>query len=176
MALLVAEKLKNFGSEILIADPFVPDRDIIDSGYVPVALETLLKEVDIVSLHTRVNKDTIHMIGAEQLSLMKPNAYLINTSRAALVDTQALYQALKDKVILGAAIDVYDEEPIDGSHPLLSLDNVTCTNHRGGDTVESYINSPRMVLKEVNRYLNGERPRFWANAGNLPKMIFKEKK
>lgn len=161
---LVAMKLKSFGCRILVADPYVSNQDVRDAGCELMHLEELLGVSDIVTLHMRVTPQTVGIINSQAIARMKPTACLVNTARAALVDMDALYAALQSNRIRGAALDVFPIEPIDRTYPLLELDNVTLTNHRGGDTVESYSDSPSMVLKQALRYLDGQPPRFWANA------------
>ena len=96
--------------------------------------------------------------------MMKPTAYFINTARSHMVDYDALYTALVEEQISGAAIDVFEMEPLGPSYPFLRLDNVTLTNHRGGDTLNAYSDSPAMMLEELRKWLSGERePKFWAN-------------
>lgn len=111
--------------------------------------EDLLREADVVSLHGRIGPGEPPLIGAKELKMMKKDAYLINTARAALVDMDALYQALKEEEILGAAIDVFPTEPIAPDDPLAHLDHVTAGNHRGGDTLESYTKAPEAVLLKL---------------------------
>lgn len=84
---------------------------------------------------------------------MHKNSYLINTARAVLVDMDALYEALKDHDIKGAAIDVFPKEPLPDNYPLLSLDNCTLTNHRGGDTIDSYNRAPEQLLEQFQEVL-----------------------
>ncbi|HIX68926.1 MAG TPA: 2-hydroxyacid dehydrogenase [Candidatus Anaerostipes excrementavium] len=146
---LVAERLKGFGSRILIHDPFVAAEEIEKEGYLPMEKEDLLREADVVSLHGRIGPGEPPLIGAKELKMMKKDAYLINTARAALVDMDALYQALKEEEILGAAIDVFPTEPIAPDDPLAHLDHVTAGNHRGGDTLESYTKAPEAVLLKL---------------------------
>lgn len=163
---LVAGLLTGFHSTILVFDPYAAREDIVSCGAQIVdTLDELLGRSDVVSLHARVNKETTGMIGEGQLRKMRENAVLINTARPALVDMGALYIALKERWITGAAIDVYPIEPLPADYPLLTLDNVTLTCHKGGDTVESYASSPQMVLNEAEAYFNGKTPRFWANPG-----------
>jgi len=85
------------------------------------------------------------------------------------VDMEALYEALKERTITGAAVDVFSKEPLSPDDPLLKLDNITMTCHKGGDTVESYADSPDMLLNEVERFFAGETPRFLANPEVLKK-------
>lgn len=163
IARIVAKLLKAFDMKILVYDPYV-GQDVIESyGANKTDFDTLLSSSDIVSMHARVSESTRGMMGMEQFRKMKKTAFFINTARPALVDMDALYSALKDRVIAGAAIDVFPVEPVNLNDPLLKLDNLTMTCHKGGDTVESYANSPYMVLHEAERYFSGEKPRFLAN-------------
>jgi glycerate dehydrogenase len=108
-----------------------------DSHIRSVSLDELLKQSDFVSLHTPLNTETRHMINAEKLSLMKPSAFLINTSRGSLIHEADLIQSLQDKVIAGAALDVLEQEPPRLDNPLLFMDNVILTPHIGWKTLES---------------------------------------
>src|SRR3972149_4092425 len=94
-----------------------------------VDLATLLRRADVVSLHARLTEETHRLIGREELALMKPTAVLVNTARSGLVDEQALVEALASRRIMGAAIDVFDTEPLPRDHPLLAPDNVTRAPH-----------------------------------------------
>ena len=160
---LVSQKLKAFNCEILVSDPYISDKEIIKEGFTPVKLEELLKQADIISLHVRLNSQTANMISEKEFKLMKSSAYLINCARAGLVNSEALFQALKNETIQGAAIDVYESEPITKDNPLLNLDNITLTNHRAGDTRASYWNAPNLMRGELLKFLNGERPKYIAN-------------
>lgn len=142
---LVAELLQPFHTMIYANDPFVPADEIKKAGCVPVDRDTLLKQSDIITLHGRIGPNDPPLIGAEELKKMKPNAYLINTARAVLVDMDALADALKNHQIQGAALDVFPSEPPQFDHPIFKLDNVTLTNHRGGDTVDSYRRAPELL-------------------------------
>ena len=104
-----AQIMSGFGGQILIHDPFVKDSDIPSNAKL-VSLETLLKESDVISLHCPLTDETKYIIDEAALSTIKPSAYIINTSRGALVDTQAIIKALKAKAIAGVAIDVYEYE------------------------------------------------------------------
>ena len=100
-----------------------------DLNATQVEFETLLRESDFISLHTPLTPDTRHLIGSEAFSKMKPNAILINTARGPVVDSEALYQALKEKRIFGAGLDVTDPEPLPADSPLLTLDNIVIVPH-----------------------------------------------
>ena len=157
---LVAERVAAFGSRVLICDPYVPDEQVREAGCEPVPLEELLSRSDLVSLHGRIPADAPPLIGAAELAQMKPTAYLINTARAVLVDMDALECALREKRIMGAAIDVFPVEPLPEDYPLLRCDNVTTTNHRGGDTIDSYIRAPELLLTSLQELLQTGSTRF----------------
>lgn len=151
---LVAQRILSFESKVLVYDPYVDSETVKGKGCIPANKEELLKNSDIVSLHGRLSKDAPPLIGREELSLMKPNALLINTARAALIDMNALYEALERKQIMGAALDVFPVEPLPEDYPFLKLDNVTITNHRGGDTLNSYVKAPELLLKKLQDQLS----------------------
>jgi D-3-phosphoglycerate dehydrogenase len=169
VARIAAKLLSAFGMEILICDPYVKNEDAAASGVKKVDFDTLLASSDIVSMHARVSESTIGMMGLEQFTKMKRTAVFINTARPALVDMKALYTVLSEKRIMGAAIDVFPSEPVAADDPLLKLENITMTCHKGGDTTESYADSPAMVLHEAERYFAGETPRFLMNPEVLKK-------
>ncbi len=161
---LVAEKLRSFDlGRLLVFDPYVDQSEISSLGGEKAELEEVLAESDILSLHVRLTKDTRGMIGRDELRSMKESAYLINTARAGLVDTDALVTALRENWIRGAAVDVFDVEPAPMEHPLFSLDNVTVTNHRAGDTRNSYWKSPLLMGEQLAMLLAGEKPRYVVN-------------
>jgi len=163
---LMAGYLAAFGSRVVAYDPYFAG----DGGDVEmVSLDQLLRQSDVVSIHARLTKDSRHMIAAGELALMKPTAVLVNTARSGLVDEQALADALRQRRIMGAAIDVFDEEPLSADHPFMHLDNVTITPHLAGSTIDSFRNSPRMMAEHVRSLLagrpdvpiiNGIRPHF----------------
>ncbi len=153
----VAVRAKAFGMRILAYDPYVKEDEMRNCGVEPVNLDTLLKESDFVSLHVRLTKETEHMIGENELRKMKNTAYLINTSRGKVVDEKALYKALKEKWIAGAALDVVEEEPVSPANPLLELDNVTITPHIAGLTKEVPLKSALIIADEIMKYIRGER-------------------
>lgn len=157
---LVASRLQAFGTTILAHDPYVPDAEIAAAGCIPCAKETLLRQTDIVTLHSRAAQNQPPVIGPAELAMMKPSAYLINTARAMLVDMDALYTALKEKRLMGAAIDVFATEPVPSDFSLLALDNVTLCNHRGGDTYNSYAHAPRLLLGQLKALLETGKTKF----------------
>lgn len=159
---LVAEKLNAFGCRLLVNDiSYDPEDELISRLHMrKVDLPTLMRESDIVTLHARSNEV---ILDAEMLGMMKPSAFFINTARAHMVDYDALCELLRDKKIMGAAIEVHPTEPLPADYPFLALDNVTLTTHRGGDTVNAYSDSPEMLVLDYKRYLEGKKPRFFVN-------------
>ncbi len=146
------------GMRVLAWGPTLTAERAAAAGAAYVSLETLLRESDVVSLHTRLSDLTRGMITARHLALMKPTAWLVNTARGPLVDEAALVEALRHRRIAGAALDVFDEEPLPPVHPLLALDNVVLTPHIGYVTRESYDVFFRQVVENVEAYLEGTVP------------------
>lgn len=159
----VARLLAAFQVKLLVYDPYVKEAEVLEAGGEAVSLEELLKRSDIVSMHARVSETSRSMMGREQFRMMKETAVFINTARSPLVDMDALYEALKERWITGAAIDNYEVEPVPVDSPLFELDNLTFSCHKSGDTVEAFADSPAMVLGQAERYFAGEMPRFLMN-------------
>lgn len=124
----MARRAVGFEMRVIYYDPVEVRRDP-DVKAMPVDLETLLEDSDFISLHTPLTPDTRHLIDAAALAKMKPNAVLVNTSRGPVIDMDALYDALKEKIIFGAGLDVTEPEPLPLDHPLFSLDNVIIMPH-----------------------------------------------
>jgi len=127
-----------------------------------VDLETLLKESDFISIHTPLSEKTRHLIGAKEISLMKKTAYLINTARGSVIDEAALVNALKNKQIAGAGLDVYEEEP-KLKPGLAELDNVVLAPHLGSATVESRTKMAVMAAENIIAVLNKQKPKNCVN-------------
>jgi len=121
-------------------------------------LREMLRTSDIVSLHVPLNASTRHMIGGAELALVQPSAILINTSRGPVVDEIALQDALANKRLAGAGLDVFAEEPPPADHPLFKLDNVVLTAHLAGPTWESNTARLRNAFDNVQRVARGEPP------------------
>ena len=128
-----------------------------DLNTTQVDFETLLKESNFISLHTPLTPETRHLIDAEALSKMKPNAVLINTARGPVVDSVALYQALKEKRIFGAGLDVTDPEPIPMESPLLTLDNIVIVPHIASASKTTRDQMSRIAAQNLIAGLKGER-------------------
>src|SRR5215467_7192680 len=121
-------------------------------------IDALGKSVDYVSVHTLLNAETRHLIGEAFFKRMKPTAILINTSRGPVVDELALTKALKDKRLAGAALDVWEREPVAADNPLLGMDNVIATPHAAYFSSPAVAEVPRRCGEEVARVLTGQRP------------------
>ena len=152
----VAVRAKALGMEILAYDPYMPAEVIEKDGAKAVDLDTMLSQSDMVSIHLPVLESTKAMVNKDWFTKMKPTAYLINTARAAVIDQKDFVEALQNKEIAGAAIDVYWEEPVPANHPLLSMRNVLCTPHMAGLTTDVDNWSGEMMSQEVLAYLNNE--------------------
>jgi D-3-phosphoglycerate dehydrogenase / 2-oxoglutarate reductase len=153
---LVAKKIKGFGVNILAYDPNVSDNEVTANFGQPASLEEIFSQSDYICIHARLSDETKGLIGRRLISLMKPTSYLINTARAEIVDESALLDALEQRKIAGAALDVFWREPLPKDHPLIRLDNVTLTSHLAGTTIESLSRSPELLIEEINALLNGE--------------------
>lgn len=127
----------------------------IAAGATYTPLEDLLRQSDIVTLHLRLSERTNHIISARHIALMKPTACLVNSARGHLVDEAALVDALREGRIRGAALDVFQSEPLSADHPLRSLDNVVLAPHMGYVTAESYDQFFKQVVENIESYLAG---------------------
>ncbi len=127
------------------------------------SLESLLQESDFVSLHLNYSPEAYHLIDAARLQLMKPSAILINTARGAVLDTDALYQALQSGQIAGAGLDVFDPEPIPAGHPLLGLENVVITPHIASASKKTRIKMAEIAVENLLAGLAGKPLPFCAN-------------
>ena len=125
-----------------------------------VELDELLRESDFVSVHLRLNPETNGLLSKERLALMKPSAFLINTARGALVDQEALVDALRHGRLAGAGLDVFQQEPIPATDPLLALPNVVVTPHNAGTTEEVIALGLGRTVANVEHFLHGTPPTF----------------
>ncbi|MFI6818353.1 D-2-hydroxyacid dehydrogenase family protein [Nonomuraea sp. NPDC050328] len=130
--------------------------------------EALLREADVVSLHLVVGEGTRGLLGAAELALMRPTAYLVNTSRSALVDQDALVEALRAGTIAGAGLDVFDEEPLPPGHPFRTLPTVLATPHLGYVTLGNYRTYFGEAVADIDAFLAGAPVRVLAGPKELP--------
>ncbi len=163
IGMAVARRLKGFGCHLLYTqpEPVVPEAEALGAAYVP--LDTLLEASDVVTLHCPLNESTRGLIGAKELSRMKPTAVLINTARGPVVDQVALLDALRRGVIGGAGLDVTDPEPMRADHPLLSLPNVVVLPHIGSASVATRTRMASMAADNLLAGLHGERLPYCVN-------------
>jgi phosphoglycerate dehydrogenase-like enzyme len=156
----VATLMRPWQARILAHDPYVPEARFSELGVERVDLHTLLREADVVSLHVVLTRETRHMIGAEQLGLMKPTAILVNTARGFCVDERALIEALQKDRIAGAALDAFEEEPLALDSPLRHLgDKVLLSPHMISANVGSGLGPGiQWATESVLHALRGEAP------------------
>ncbi|WP_196604359.1 2-hydroxyacid dehydrogenase [Pectinatus haikarae] len=151
---LVLKRLNALKIESAFYDPYVKKSDLAEEGLnaESLPLEKLFETCDIISLHMRVTEQTAGMINKSLISLMKPSAYLINTARAEILDRSAVVDALSNKKIAGAALDVFWHEPLEKDDIFLKLDNVTITPHIAGDTIDAITYAPYLLKDVINDY------------------------
>ena len=158
----VASRAAAFGMIILGQDPFISPDQADRLGVEIVELDDLLKRSDFITLHVPVNKDTRHLIGADNLAKVKPGVRIINCSRGAVVDETALAQAIQDGRVAGAGLDVFESEPPADS-PLLGLDRVVLTPHLGASTAEAQVKVAVDVAQQVLEVMHGRPARSAVN-------------
>jgi phosphoglycerate dehydrogenase-like enzyme len=144
-----------FGMEVLAWSQNLDPDAAREAGAEPVAKLELFERADIVSVHLRLSERTEGLVGAAELAAMKPSAYLINTSRGPIVDTDALLAALGSGAIAGAGIDVYDTEPLPADHTLRSAPRTVLTPHLGYVTEDTYATFFTHAVEDVLAYLDG---------------------
>ncbi len=151
----MARRAAGFDMRVIYYDPNETGNDPALKA-TPVDFETLIEESDFISLHTPLTPDTRHLIDSEALSRMKPSAVLVNTSRGPVVDMDALYEALRDRKILAAALDVTEPEPLPSDHPLLSLENLVIAPHIASASHTARGNMAWMAANNLIAGLKGE--------------------
>jgi D-3-phosphoglycerate dehydrogenase len=155
IGLLVAQRLSAFGVRLVAYDPFVQPVRAAQLGVTLLSLEQVLEESDFITVHLPKTKETVGLIDEAALKLVKPTVHIVNAARGGIVDEQALYDALVEGRVAGAALDVYASEPCTDS-PLFTLDNVVATPHLGASTDEAQEKAGIAVAKSVRQALAGE--------------------
>jgi len=164
----VAQRLRAFEMRILAYDP-VPDPQFAEGhGVTYVNLEQLLQESDLITLHALLDAQSRKLLNAERLALLKPTAYVINTARGGLIDHDALYAALRGHKIAGAALDAFEQEPLEDT-PLRTLDNCWLSPHAAGASRDARARSKHVAVENVLRFFRGERPLHIVNPEVLAK-------
>jgi len=153
-----ARRVAALEMKVIACDPYVDAGRFAALGVERVSLEALAERSDYVSVHTLLNAETRHLIGEKFFRRMKPTAILINTSRGPVVDEAALARALEEKRLAGAALDVWEEEPVRRDHPLLAMGNVIATPHAAYFSTAAVAAVPRRCGEEIARVLSGQRP------------------
>lgn len=154
----LAERARGIGLNILASSPHMSDEAIRARGAEPASLDDLLAQSDFVSIHAPLTAETRGLLNADRLRKMKPTAFLINTARGAIVDLDALYVALRDGWIAGAALDVFVPERMPADHPLLALPNLIATPHVAFYSEESVADLEIKAAQNVAAILSGKRP------------------
>lgn len=170
----VSHIARGFGMTVMIFDPYANPADVEAAGATLVELDRLLKTCDVVSVHVPLLPSTRHLLGAEQIALMKPSAYVINTSRGGLIDEDALAAALDAGGLAGAALDVLEAESVDMRNPLSyskltghERDGLMVTPHVAGQTMEAFFEAGNSAWTAVQDVLNGRAPKHPLNATDL---------
>lgn len=158
----VVKRAKVFGMKCISYDPYLP-KDVADKlGLELVELDRVLVESDFLTIHAVLTDETKGMIGEKELGKMKKTAFIVNCARGGIINESALYQALKDGKIAGAALDVFENEPPINS-PLLTLPNVVFTPHLGASTEEAQQRAGITIAEQVTKAFKGEKPEFIVN-------------
>ncbi len=160
----VAKRAQGFGMNIMAYDPYLTEEKIKELGISLASVEDICREADFITIHTPLTDETRHIINEERLKLMKNTAFLINCARGGIVDEKALYTALKEGWIKGAALDVFEEEPPNGLK-LLELPNFICTPHLGASTKEAQEKVAIQIAEQIRDAITG---RGIFNAANYP--------
>ena len=159
----VAKRGKALGLRVLVADPFTTAEQATDAGVELATLEELLQASDAVSLHVPLTSETNQLLNAQRLALMKPSAFLVNCSRGAVVDLDALATSLSRGTLAGAGLDVFDPERLPVDHPLMQLRNTVLTPHVAFYSDESIAELQRLAAQNIASVLAG---RSWGNVVN----------
>lgn len=163
----VAKRAQGFGVDLLGFDPYIDAESMAEYDTEKAELNHLLEHSDIVTVHVPVTDSTRGLLGHEEFELMSESAYFINNARGAIIDQDALLEQLQSGGIRGAALDVYDMEPIPDDHPLLDLDNVVTTPHLAGAAEEVIERHSTMLVDDIEAFLAGDHPTHVANEETL---------
>jgi D-3-phosphoglycerate dehydrogenase len=167
----VAKRLGAWGMKVLGYDPYVSQESVGDLGIKMVSLDELLKESDLVTLHVVLTRETRGMIGLRELKLMKPTAFIVNTSRGPAIKEPDLIQALSEKLLAGAALDVFAHEPLPMDDPLRQVDplRLIITPHNIGANPGSAEAGQKMAAQSILAILDGKLPDTIVNPLAIPR-------
>lgn len=168
-------RMRCFGMNILVCDPYLSAKQLNELGIRHTNFDDVLRESDIVTIHVPVTKETRGMFHLEKFKLMKRDSVVINTSRGPIIHTEDLIHALKQKLIMGAGLDVYEDEPPGEDSDLLKMDNVMLTPHVAWYSEEGGWDIRYMILNDVKAFLEGRPPQFVINPEvfDSPKLKFR---
>lgn len=161
----VAKRALAFGMNVMAYDPFMSAENAKRLGITMASVDEICQKADFITVHAPLNDQTRGMIGAKQFSMMKPTARVVNCARGGIIDEAALLDALQNKKIAGAALDVFEEEPLPKDHPFRSLENMVMTPHLGAATTEAQEGVAKEVAEAIVDALSG---RIIRNAVNAP--------
>lgn len=159
----VLQMMRSFGLEVLVCDPYLSRQRQEELKVEPLPLESVISEADLISLHCSLDRETRHLIGEKELSMMKRDAVLVNTARGPLIDAEALSRACKEGRIAGAGIDVFESEPPRKGFGLIGLENVILTPHLSWYSEDAAWEIRRKIVEDVERFVQGKPPRFPLN-------------
>lgn len=159
IGMATARKAAGLGFDVVVCDPRLTPDETTPEGFAVLSFEALLASAQVISLHLPLIEQTHHLINARALAAMRDDAVLINTARGGVVDTQALVDALEQGRLLGAGLDVLEDEPLAVDHPLTRLDRVVLTPHAGFYTEESYVELKQRTAQNAVDVIAGRRPR-----------------
>jgi D-3-phosphoglycerate dehydrogenase len=167
----VAHLARGFGMRVLGYDPYVPPDELRRREVEPMSgFAALLSQADIVTCHTPLTDETLHMINDKTIAQMKDGAIFINTSRGKVQDERALFEALTRGKLGAAGLDVWEEEPVPADNPLLNMENVVATSHVAGVSEQANRNIATTVAAEILRVLRGEKPKVLGNPDLWPRL------
>jgi len=153
----VAKRLKSFGMKISVYDPYVDERILNEYGFEKVELDELLKKSDVITIHVPKTKDTINLLNYDNMKMMKKTAFLINCARGGIVNEKDLVRVLKEEKIAGAAVDVFEKEPLENEE-LRNAPNIILTPHLGASTVEAQEKVAMSVAEDLKKFFSGTIP------------------
>ncbi len=164
----VVRRAQGLGMTVIAYDPYVTAEYALQRGVTLVDLDTLVEQADFITLHVPLTPQTRHLIGRERLARMKPTTRLINVARGGVVNEQALAEAVAAGQLAGAALDVFENEPLQADSPLRTVPNIILTPHLGGSTIEAQEKVAEDVALQVLDVLNDRPARYAVNAPILP--------
>jgi autoinducer 2 (AI-2) kinase len=159
----VVQRLRAFDMRVLVYDPFVSAAEVVAAGAEASALDDMMPRVDFLTLHCPDTPENHGLISAARIGAMKRGAYFLNLARAAIVDDDALYAALRDGHLAGGAFDVFKDEPVRPENRYVQLPNVLVSPHLGGATRDVLRHQTDLILDGIEAWLKGGRPRYCAN-------------